>query len=261
MYFNCGLKLRLPAWYELGIADEGRRLVVSLGPTAYAVIQEHLTGRYQWITRFKEQFRLPAFVPPTESAWGFGAVCVSQSARREGWKAWEIELPAVAPEQQWTAFRAITASLASLFMCLWLVEDRGDCSAPQLLECELLVGEGMGGSGIWAGTSPTLCRWLAQQPHESYHPGISAAMRCAFQQLSGKEPLGQSRIHALMRQPKWVNFNCVGNACGLDPDGYENRDLDKGYMLLPHNVDSPIQQLTLLVGLAALHHYARADGF
>lgn len=74
-------------------------------------------------------------------------------------------------------------------------------------------------------------------------------------------PFIQREFRVLLRRPKWVNFSCPGNACGLDPEDYYEKSLDWGYQLVPHNVDSPLQQLTLLAGVAMLYQLARQEGF
>lgn len=54
------------------------------------------------------------------------------------------------------------------------------------------------------------------------------------------------------------NISCPGNACGLDPIGIEIPKIG-GYKFSCHNLDSPVQQLTLLAGLAAVEMQARRE--
>ena len=54
-------------------------------------------------------------------------------------------------------------------------------------------------------------------------------------------------------------MNCPGDACGIHPENWYEEN-DKGYEFNCHNVDSPMQQITLLAGLAALHDEARRAG-
>ncbi len=48
-----------------------------------------------------------------------------------------------------------------------------------------------------------------------------------------------------------------GNACGINADW--DCESGKGYEFSSHNVGSPAQQLSLLVGLATLHDLVRQD--
>ena len=118
----------------------------------------------------------------------------------------------------------------------------------------------MYGGSLHATVCPPLCVWLSQQEHDSDSLEIVEAMKKVFWHMSSRpdpDSFDYVRFRAWMRQPKWINLDCPGNACGLDPDDYGNLSLERGYGLAPHNVDTPIQQLTLLSGLAALCQLAR----
>ena len=54
-------------------------------------------------------------------------------------------------------------------------------------------------------------------------------------------------------------FDCPGNACGIHPTEVDLRYDLGGYEFSCHNVDSPAQQMALIVGLAALHDMARKE--
>ena len=69
------------------------------------------------------------------------------------------------------------------------------------------------------------------------------------------------RYGARIGHPKWIYLDVPGDACDLSPDNNSHNDMDQGYTLVPHNVDSGLQQLTFIVGLAKMHDLIRADGF
>jgi hypothetical protein len=48
-------------------------------------------------------------------------------------------------------------------------------------------------------------------------------------------------------------IDCPGDACGINPSGWSQISPDRGYKFGCHNVDTPAQQLILLIGLAVLH--------
>ena len=52
-----------------------------------------------------------------------------------------------------------------------------------------------------------------------------------------------------------------GDACEIGVDGSGVPWGDEGVGMPSHNVDTPIQQLTLLTGIAAFHDMARQAGF
>jgi hypothetical protein len=56
-------------------------------------------------------------------------------------------------------------------------------------------------------------------------------------------------------------IDCPGDACGIHPDTYAEYDIKegRGYKFTCHNVDTPMQQITLIAGLAALHDCTRKE--
>ena len=58
-----------------------------------------------------------------------------------------------------------------------------------------------------------------------------------------------------------IIMDCPGDACGVHPsEDYWDDKEETGYKFSCHNVDNPMQQLTFLAGLAALHDKARKAG-
>ena len=57
----------------------------------------------------------------------------------------------------------------------------------------------------------------------------------------------------------WLNVSCPGDACGLNPANSCGGEDGRGYEFSCHNVDSPMQQLTLIAGLAALCDKAKKE--
>ena len=68
-----------------------------------------------------------------------------------------------------------------------------------------------------------------------------------------------NRFRVFMQQPKWIHLECPGDACGLDPAYHSQPSLDDGMELVDHNCDTPLQQLTLLVGLIKIDELARRE--
>ena len=152
---------------------------------------------------------------------------------------------------------AIRASLYVAFLVLSLFEGDTGWQSNQLILVEniCLPREEIwqGGGSLSATLTPDAIRWIARQPHNTDLEPVVKEMRAADEYLWPGNSDRSYRFSALCRQPKWINFNIPGNACGLDPDSYSETSLDEGYSLVPHNADSSLQQFTFLVGLAKLN--------
>jgi hypothetical protein len=87
-------------------------------------------------------------------------------------------------------------------------------------------------------------------------------MRNAYQRLFGKDILDRfdaMYIHARIEQPCRIHFSTVGDrTCVGSMTNYRN---ENGLELYDHNVDTPHQQIVLLIGLASMHAIARREGY
>lgn len=158
----------------------------------------------------------------------------------------------------WQQSLAISASFSILSSLFGIFEFRKESSAtfPQLLTLKTITKEGDFGGSLGGVYSMVLCEWL-----NSLELGpvseIVQAMKGAYGRMVGLKKYNQFDFRAnLDYQDGWLNISCPGNACGLNPT-YGSIRKGEGYEFDSHNVDSPIQQITLIAGLAALHDRAR----
>ncbi len=268
-------KTWVPAWYEIGVRDAGTLLLHAHRKTLAAA------EALPWATapgpaHMAKTWGLEPFTPPREGNCGFGETLVLAASDRPEWVTWEVPLPKIRASlgefEEWPKSRILSLRATldfifrNVFFCVHY--DGLNTNWP---EGQLLVVEGvclpdpgpdsLGGASsgsLSASITPDVCRWLAAQPHDEHCQPIVDAMRAADGFMWEGRDSGY-RFGAWCRQPKWLNLSVPGNACGLDPDGYNQANDDSGYELVPHNVDSTLQQLTLLVGLAKLHDLVRAD--
>jgi len=79
--------------------------------------------------------------------------------------------------------------------------------------------------------------------------------------MFGKERYLNFGFKAYMLRKGGVVLDVPGNACGIynPPEHDYGLPRKEGCKFECHNVDSPMQQLTLLVGLAMLHDKARKE--
>lgn len=127
---------------------------------------------------------------------------------------------------------------------------------PQLLTAQILSSLDNWRSGVYGEFSPTLAKWLRSLGQYTEIPEVSTAMMAAHERICHDKP-EKSSFRAMVLHPNgYYVADCPGQACGVLTSGHD-LDLDEGYEFSCHNVDSPIQSLTLLAGLAALSDTAR----
>lgn len=254
----------IPMWYDLGV--DGTDLLVYVHQKAADSVKRSLTKSSPIVPALQKELNLPDFILPTEGKWGFGEILSIQQGITPDWITWKCPLPIIlgpesGPRGNWQGAFAVSATLQVLFTALAIADEETDSSLQQLLVVDgWLTRSGMNGGSLIVIVCPPLCSWLSQQEDNSTSPEICAAMKRTDEHMRGQKwSFGDSDFRAWFRQPKWINLDCPGEACGLDPVDYYNLSLERGYDLAPHNVDSPLQQLTLLSGLAALCQLARGE--
>lgn len=252
----------VPAIYELGVGQVGKSLLIKIHSEAWDYITPILAQeKFPLRDILQQDFDLAPFEIPSSQAakWGFGGNITRAADDRDGWVSWQYSLPQAEGEIYWPTLYAGSASLNILFLTLGLIEEGSGYSKPQLIHINLHTAKGMHGGSLWVHVGKSLLPWLTTQEAESRHKGIEDVMKTTYGHIRGMRDLSLYRFLAYFRQPHWINLDCPGDACGLDPENYY--DDGQGYDLTPHNVDSPLQQLTLLMGIAALHDEARKAGF
>lgn len=254
----------IPAWYELSMS--GNSLIIRVHEIAAKYVEKKLLSSLPVIQHLNSEPKIPDFIEPKNDIWGFGEVIIRKKDTDDNWIIWECPLPIIHDSKNnyyWERAYATSATLQMLFMTFTLVEKETNCPLFQLLMISnLSTTMTLHGGSLEVMLSRSLCYWLNKQG-EIEHPEISRVMIRIYEYLwQEKLDSHQKQMFvAKIRQPKWINFNCPGKSCGLDPKDYYPKSLDKGYELLPHNVDTTLQQFTLLSGIATLHQLAREDGY
>jgi hypothetical protein len=255
----------IPTWYELA-APKGH-LEIRVHKAAFDFLRLEATA-----SRFSdvdENLQLPPFIEPTEERWGFGEI-LSITSREEDWTTLQCELPVIFKDRRsdpdWPTAYAVCATLGVLFDYLAVFEGDTGSDRKQLLGVFYM---GMGvveekARGIGVNLSPILCSWLERQVggEEGKLLGeITAAMLGAYQHMYRQVGAVDERdFPAFIRTPRRLHMFCPSGACGLETNDLYDGDPNYGNQLVPHNMDSALQQLTLLTGVAALCEMVRRDG-
>lgn len=252
-----------PAIYEIGVENNGRALKVAIHSSVADFLKD-ISNRANvpLIEYLKKELKLPGFkgFDDPKKPWGFANAMIPLKTDNPNWITWQCKLPKKKGEVNWYSLYSICASLNFLSRVLVVAGEGGGDIKPQLLELSLLTERGMNGSALSVKLARAFIPWIVSQAeyldqYQERHPLIVGPMKAAYEHMVWRESLG--RFFAFFRPPKWVNLSVPGNACGLDPEDYSTREPEVGYELLSHNVDTPIQQLSLLMGIAAMHDEAR----
>ncbi len=168
----------------------------------------------------------------------------------------------------WKEATAISASFTVLTVWLKYCEIETSASFPQLLTVQTITQGGPHGGSLSGDISIPLRNWLDfcsrldcyTMPNirtERKCPKIIEAMTIAYDQMIGlRDYQREFSFNAYVTEGGRFIANCPGDACGLHPsDWYDNKG--QGFEFSCHNVDSPMQQITLIAALAVLHDIAR----
>lgn len=261
----------VPTIYELGIGEASTSLLIRIHPKVKDGLFKYLSEDNRLIPIYQQELNLPDYIPPSAEwmGWGFGPVLSSREDN--DWLTYQCELPGASQNiddevDSWRARHSISATLAILFKGLDMPEVITNADSQQLLYVGLDIRKGMHGGSFYIALGKSLMPWLSLQPDNSRHRVVEGVMRASYQQMIGKKmPPGEEiylsdyYFNATFRKPSLVYLSCPGDACGLDPEYNASSKIGEGesYLLVPHNVDNPLQQLTLLMGVAALHDEAK----
>jgi hypothetical protein len=163
-------------------------------------------------------------------------------------------------ELDFTEINGICRELAHLTTSLRYPPDQDvHTNLPQLLSVKTMFEQGMDGAALCGEYSVPFVNWLS-----SFGDGrmelteMVRAMKVAYTHMAGRV-YSDFDFQAVIENNKgWLNVSCPGDRCGLHPGSSHGWNRGEGYEFSSHNVDSPIQQLTLLAGLAALSDKVRS---
>lgn len=160
----------------------------------------------------------------------------------------------------WQPTDEISASLSMLLSKLKLFERKTSASFPQLLTVQTVTQRSQNGGALGGTYGVSLCKWLRSLevgiPLSEVVQAIKTAYSHMFAGLRGSD---ENNLKAYLNtEAGSLIINCPGNSCGLHPSDWCIEE-GQGYHFSSHNVDTSMQQLTLLSGLAALHDKARKE--
>lgn len=251
-----------PAWYSVEVADGCRALFISIHETAFQYLCSLSWEKRRDVPLYKSRFELEEFIVPKDSQdFGFGGI-LNFRHKLSRWLTWRVPLPVLSFQEKEDVVRkqekTIRATLLILFEDLAYFDGDTGCVQNQAMLIQgVRLGQGDGDAAISAVITPEAIPWIKAQPNEQHNQEIIEVMKTASNYMLPGARGHSGGFGALFRSPDVVHLDVPGQSTGLDPDTTRLPGDGKGYKLCPHNVDSALQQLTLLVGLVKMWSLAK----
>lgn len=161
--------------------------------------------------------------------------------------------------RDWSQAYTVSASFTFFSAFLQFPEKETSASFSQLMTIQTITAREMHGGSLSGEVSFLFKRWLMSLGDDDVElPEVNNAMQIAYKKMYELTDYERHSFYALKRGIGRFITSCPGNACGLNPENWYD-DQDKGYHFSCHNVDTSLQQITLLTGLAKLHDMARRE--
>ncbi len=249
-----------PAWYHL---DAGKGIIdVNVHKSAVSSFSQIDPSDAEWYKAY-HKLREPFIPYSADREWGFGPRIQTDENADPNWVTLKCPLPisaggALDHEGQYLT----SATLQLLFSRLNKFQGEVSSETLQMLLVQLSPCQRMPArSGIYADVKPVLSIWLSENMNGKTEGAISSTMLESYKRMFGdRDYVTGNDFLPNMSPPNLISFEYPSSGCALEPslrDSYsETVDFKMGYMLIPHNVDYPWQQLTLLSGAAKLSYLA-----
>lgn len=280
----------IPCWYELSWDKENVAIILCIHKDFIKHFPEISTDS-PMVKGLLKEFKLDAFSGYFKGNLGFGGVLKRRGDNGE-FVEFFVPLPVLKKESgkcsicdgsvnnqfsngekcrfcngggkeysiDWQIGHTISATFTVVFLFLSLFYDKETkCLSSQLMTVETRTAVGLHGGSLGGIFSIDLVNWMS-----SFAPNFTIvemvdAMMTAYGHMFAEKLDQFERFRASIDYENgWLNVDCPGNACGLNPS-HSSVGKGHGYEFTPHNVDTCMQQLTLLAGLAALHDKARKE--
>ena len=166
----------------------------------------------------------------------------------------------------WGKAFAISATFTTLFLFFNYPNFQINSGLKQLMTIETVTIRDVHGGSLGGDFSALLVNWLRKMKLEESRNLLTLVRKASINAYTKMDcrPLDtfdRYDFRIQMNNGRLI-MDCPGDACGIHPsdssdwNGYDGM----GYKFSCHNIESPMQQLTLLAGLAALHDEARKEG-
>lgn len=283
----------LPCWYDLSWDKERKAIIFRIHKEMVENIKSYFTDNNRLIKIYKEELSFEEFGMDFSGDFGFEKVFKLTESRGdficflikirsmeiterqcfsckgtgeglfEGEKCFQCNGKGKEEIYDIKPFRAISATFSVLFRYLDSPKIKTSSILPQLMTVETVTKLGDHGGSLSGEFSLLLADYLrsfASEDDRVHIPEMIEVMKDAYEQMNPKGSyLFDNKFQAYIRDKSgFFVASCPGDRTDIYTD---SADLypNTGYKFYCHNVDSPIQQITFLTGLAALSDKARRE--
>jgi len=276
-----------PCWFELSWQEKEPAIILKIHEDFIKSIDFNFQDTPR-IKELKKELVLPDFSGNFDEDFGFDKV-FKNIGKKEGFISFLIKIPQVkittgkkcpvckgsgqnkdvdlechhcdgtGKEEilDWSLIYKISATFSAISPLMSFYRKGSSASFPQLLTVYTITKEDMHGGSLAGDISNPLKEWLFYHFKDGEEiPEIIEAMKIAYGTMLGFNDYNDFSFRFVVRQDGRFCVDCPGDACGLYPDTWDS-DKGRGYRFSCHNVDNPMQQITLITGLAVLHNMAR----
>lgn len=266
--FNVSETSPFPTYYTLDIESDAT--IVFYIPTP---IWDVATGFFRDAPireQLAKDLNLSLFIFPEEKdAWGFGSVLKNFPSAITGFTKICYEprqftgSDGFISPQSWNHAYGVVASIQFLLECAQYANRLSPVRTGLMQQVELeIIAHKLGLSRkteLNGGLSNALCDWITAQ-NVGVHEKISGYMGNAYLVMHGSPHTTYRDTHdcfVTIQEHCSISFHVPGQRTGIG--SYHNHRRQYGLNFTDHNIDNPIQAITLLTGLATLCHYAQLD--
>lgn len=248
--------------HETVIDEDNAVFYFSLHPALNQWVLDLLSRRTHY-NEVHEGYGLSKMIPPHETGWGYGKVlALSDYQGEHDWITWQCKLP---EKPDWQRLDEIAATLHDLSVAISLFDKHVETAKHQFFEidCIIVKSHDYLNSGSFSFMySREVLGFAAAiwDKRNGYYQSLISCMQKVYARLAGKqlERILRDDFYIGMHQenPHWPFFRVPGNCACIAPEHFTHLS-DKGARYHPHNLDSKIQQLSLLAGVVKLANLAR----
>lgn len=284
------IEKNMPCWYELGWNKESKSLILRVHKK-FAKEANGFSSDDLIVWSYKREFNLLSYSDFSGDYFGFDNAFRKCEEKGE-FVEYEIKIPNLGTEincdycsgfgknffdepcpichgskkkifYDYKTAWAISASFTIFFKLAYFGRSmRVSSQQFQLFEIETVIERNTVGNGnaIYGWFSEKMTKWLRSLKNSSLAENIILTMKTANSQMfNGMNGIFESlQFDANIGKKGRLILKCPGDASGIYP--LPNDHGKEDYIFGSCNMDSSVQQITILAGLAALHDEARKAG-